>query len=150
VAAAEASDRDRDGLRDAWESRWNVTDPGRRDSDGDGVIDAAEDHDADRLSDHGEQRFGTDPGVRDSDGDGRSDGNEDADRDGRTNAAEQDARPIPRRLRPSLASAPRDLPPAYGNGCHSGPYDPAIHPCVLGDRESGIRIGLFGDSHALQ
>jgi hypothetical protein len=36
------------------------------------------------------------------------------------------------------------------DGCHSLPYDPAIHPCVYGDRRGTTRIALFGDSHALQ
>jgi hypothetical protein len=150
TATAAAADRDGDGLRDAFETRWGMTDPDRRDTDRDGVIDAADDPDADRLSDHGEQRFGTDPGHRDSDGDGTGDSNEDADGDGMTNGREQDARPIPRGLRPSLARALGDLPASYSNGCHSGAFDRSIHPCSYGRRDSRIRVALFGDSHALQ
>jgi hypothetical protein len=145
-----AADRDGDGLRDAFEARWGVTDPDRRDTDRDGVIDASDDPDADRLSDLGEQRFGTDPGARDSDGDGTGDSGEDEDRDGLTNGREQDARPIPPGLRPSLSKALRDLPASYANGCHSGAFDPSIHPCIYGRRDGRVRIALFGDSHALQ
>jgi hypothetical protein len=145
-----AADQDRDGLRDAFERRWGVTAPDRRDSDGDGVIDAAEDPDGDRLGNHGEQRFDSDPGTRDSDGDGQGDGGEDADRDGRTNASEQDARAVPDGLRPAPGAAFGDLPASYSNGCHSGPYDPAIHPCRYGRPAGRRRIALFGDSHALQ
>ncbi len=106
---AAAADRDGDGLRDGFERRYGVTDPDRRDSDGDGVVDAAEDNDGDELGNLGEQRFGTHPGKRDSDGDGRADGREDHDRDGRSNAREQDQRPVPAGLRPSLAAAAKDL-----------------------------------------
>ncbi len=69
-----AADRDRDGLADWFERKYGVTSPDRKDSDWDGVIDAAEDNDGDRLSNLGEQRFGTHPGQPDSDGDGISDG----------------------------------------------------------------------------
>jgi hypothetical protein len=52
-AVSAATDRDGDGLRDSFETRWGVTDPRDRDTDGDGVPDPAEDHDGDGLSDLG-------------------------------------------------------------------------------------------------
>jgi hypothetical protein len=141
------SDSDGDGLRDRFESRWGVTDPNDRDSDGDGVIDSAEDSDGDRLSDLGEQRFGTDPGSRDTDGDGTSDGNEDADRDGRSNALEQDQRPVPKGLRPSLAQAPDDIWPLHPRcGAHWGVTKP--RRCWFGDGDASVTMAVVGDSKA--
>jgi hypothetical protein len=142
-------DRDADGLRDAFETRWGVTDPGDWDSDDDGVIDAAEDSDGDRLGNLGEQRFGTQPGRRDSDRDGRRDGAEDADGDGRSNAREQDQRPLPPGLRPALAHARRDLAP-YKARCGVAPGGSRVNRCVFGDRESRTVVVLMGDSHAQQ
>ncbi len=45
------------------ELAWGVSDPGLADSDGDGLIDAAEDADGDGLGALGEQRFSTDAGT---------------------------------------------------------------------------------------
>jgi hypothetical protein len=149
-AALAASDADRDGLRDAFERRWDVTHPRDRDTDGDGVLDPAEDHDGDGLSALGEQRYGTDPTDRDTDGDGRSDGREDKDRDGRSNAREQDRRRVPSGLRPSLRGAFEDKPGSYDSGCHNVAADERLRPCVYGDRDGRIRITLYGDSHAAQ
>lgn len=146
--AAIAADRDGDGLRDSFETRWGVTNPDRRDSDRDGVIDSAEDNDHDRLGNLGEQRFGTDPGDRDTDDDGRSDGNEDDDRDGRTNAAEQDQRPLPVGLRPSLADAPDDASPINAR-CASRLGSAVLGRCLFGDQESTTSIVIIGDSHAM-
>ena len=108
---ASSADRDRDGLSDAFERRYGVSDPTVRDSDRDGVIDAAEDDDKDGLGNLGEQRFGTDPGRRDTDGDGVGDGREDRDRDGRSNAKEQDERKLPAGLKPTVAGAKASYPP---------------------------------------
>jgi hypothetical protein len=150
TASSAAGDRDGDGLRDSWEQRWAVTSARDADSDGDGLLDAAEDPDADRLSNLGEQRFGTSPALRDTDGDGTSDWREDSDHNGRRDGREQDRRPVPPGLRPSLSSALGDGSAAYGNGCHSGGHSRVIHPCVFGDPRGTVRITLFGDSHALQ
>src|SRR3990172_3454196 len=49
TAAAARADRDGDGLTDDLETRWGVTDPDYPDSDGDGVVDPAEDSDGDHL-----------------------------------------------------------------------------------------------------
>jgi hypothetical protein len=144
-----AADADRDGLRDGFEQRSGVTDPQRRDSDADGIIDAAEDIDGDRLSGLGEQRYRTDPGRRDSDGDGVQDGAEDADRDGRSNAREQDQRPVPRGLTPSLRAAPTAWPAARPR-CQTPQGKSEIRPCSFGDPNGAITVLLFGDSHATQ
>lgn len=143
-------DSDGDQLTDVFETRWGITDPFAEDSDGDGLLDPAEDPDGDRLGNLAEQRYGTSPSSADTDGDGIRDGAEDRDHDGVSDAREQDARPVPKHLRPSLGHARSDLPANYSNGCHSGPYGAAIHPCVLGDPSGSVRITLFGDSHALQ
>ena len=144
-----AADQDGDGLRDYFEARFGVTAADKADSDGDGVIDSAEDSDGDRLSNLGEQRFGTDPGRRDSDGDGRSDGNEDKDHDGLSNALEQDRRPIPMGLRPALSKAAGDAPASPGL-CHTPPGSDELLPCAFGDLGSNQDIVVFGDSHARQ
>ncbi len=142
------TDSDGDGLRDAFEVRWGVSDPGNPDSDGDGVVDPAEDGDGDRLGDLGEQRFGTDPAAWDSDGDGRSDGRDDSDGDGRSDAAEQDRRPVPVSLRPSLARAPGDLWTRQEE-C-GGPRWGSTTPkrCWFGDPASAVTMAVVGDSKA--
>lgn len=146
--AANAADRDRDGLRDLFEQRWGVTSPDRRDSDADGVVDPAEDSDGDRLSNLGEQRFGTDPGAPDSDGDGKPDGAEDSDRDGLSNAREQDRRAIPRGLRPTLARAAGDRP-SLPSRCFVAYRESRARRCVTGATGSLTSVVIFGDSHAL-
>ena len=144
------NDSDGDGLRDRFEERWGVSDPASADSDGDGVIDAAEDVDGDRLSALGEQRYGTDPGNPDSDGDGRGDGDEDSDRDGDSDAREQDRRSTPRDLRPDPAAAYWDRPANYDDECHSDQFTFELRPCEFGDKDGEQTVVLFGDSHALQ
>ncbi len=149
-ASAASPDRDGDGLKDAWEQRWGITSARDRDSDNDGILDAAEDPDGDGLSNLGEQRFRTSPTDADTDDDGTSDWREDSDRNGRRDGREQDRRRIPAGLRPSLRTALRDLPLRSRAGCHTKPYDAYIHPCVFGSTKGTVRITLFGDSHALQ
>ena len=143
-----AADSDGDGLRDTFEKRYGMTLPNDADSDGDGVIDAAEDSDGDRLSDRAEQKLGTDPARRDSDGDGTPDGQEDADRDGRSNAVEQDHRPVPAGLRPRLRSAPKDFSP-YKDGCLAKHGSSDVVTCSYGPATSGTHVVLIGDSHAM-
>jgi len=112
-AAAEARDRDRDGLPDRWEKRFHLstksksgrkdpdrdglsnrgefrskTSPRRKDTDRDGILDDDEDPDRDRVDNGNELRQGTRPRDRDSDDDRRPDGREDRDRDRLENAAE--------------------------------------------------------------
>ena len=143
------ADRDGDGLRDGFEKKYGVTSFLERDSDGDGVVDSAEDNDGDRLSDLGEQRFRTDPGKRDTDGDGRLDGGEDADRDGRSNAREQDQRPLPAKLRPTLSKAAGDRQPDR-RGCQVAHGRSKVIKCVFGDPSGSRTLALVGDSNLTQ
>ncbi len=147
---AAAPDSDGDRLRDQFELRHGVTDPERRDTDGDGLIDAMEDLDGDGLGNLAEQRYGTDPGEPDSDGDGILDGEEDSDGDGASDASEQDRRPVPDDVEPQPEYAWYDRPPNYDDKCHGDELDPVLHPCTYGDEDSDTTIVLFGDSHALQ
>lgn len=142
-----ARDRDGDGLRDGFEKRYGVTSPSKADTDGDGVVDSAEDDDGDRLSNLAEQRFKTDPGNPDTDGDGVRDGDEDHDGDGRRNAREQDQRPVPRGLRPTLAGSIDDVP-SRKVACLSKTNESRIRPCAYGDLRAGTTVVIFGDSHA--
>jgi hypothetical protein len=144
---AGAADRDGDGLRDAFERRYGVTQPGRADSDRDGVVDPAEDIDGDGLGNLGEQRFGTDPGLADSDADGTADGAEDADRDGTSNARQQDRRPVPSDLTPSLERAAWDYQPRR-KACMTWQRESVLRPCTFGDTDSRTTVVIFGDSHA--
>lgn len=83
-----AKDTDRDGLSNWGEFRAG-TNPRKRDSNRNGVIDALEDRDRDKLVNADEIAAGTDPRKRDSDGDKLSDAREDKDRDGLANADER-------------------------------------------------------------
>lgn len=145
---AAGADRDGDGLSDAFETRWGVTDPDNRDSDGDGVVDPAEDDDGDRLSNLGEQRFRTDPGSRDSDRDGQLDGSEDADGNGVSNAIQQDRRRVPGDLRPALSEAGADVAEARAE-CNVALGDSELKVCTFGKTDSPTTVALVGDSHAL-
>ncbi|RLM32589.1 VWA domain-containing protein [Haloarcula sp. Atlit-120R] len=69
-----SNDTDGDGLPDAYERHVTKTDPKVADSDGDAVIDGAEDWDNDTLPAYREYRLGTDPRSNDTDGDGLTDG----------------------------------------------------------------------------
>lgn len=146
VAPVVGADTDKDGLWDGFERRYGF-DPARRDSDGDGVVDSAEDDDRDGLGNLGEQRFRTHPRKRDSDGDGRSDSREDHDHDGRSNGLEQDQRRVPAGLRPSIGSAVRNFPPIRFD-CQT-PHRRAVPVvCAFGPL-GATKVVLFGDSHAM-
>jgi len=147
--AAGIHDTDGDGLRNSFEKQHGVTSPTNPDTDGDGVVDSAEDNDGDRLGNKGEQKFGLHPGRRDSDGDGTPDGKEDHDRDGRSNAVEQDHRPIPAGLTPPLFAAVRDVSP-YKAGCQTTAGRSNIVTCSYGPKASATTVVLMGDSHAMQ
>jgi hypothetical protein len=147
AAPVGAADTDGDGLRDDFETRYGLSSPELPDTDGDGVIDSAEDSDGDRLSDRGEQRFGTDPTVPDTDGDGTPDSAEDHDGDGRSNALEQDQRAVPADIRPTLATARRDRQPKR-KACQTWHGKSKVTTCTFGDPEGDIHIVLAGDSHA--
>ncbi len=147
AGTAAGTDTDHDGLRDAFEKKHGLTSYLLADSDGDGVIDAAEDHDGDDLGDRGEQRFGTDPGNADSDGDGLPDGREDDDGDGTPNAIDQHRRPVPPRLKPALVDAFDDVA-EQGAECGVRTGDARLNLCHFGDLQSKTRVVLMGDSKA--
>jgi hypothetical protein len=147
---APMTDTDHDGLPDAWEIRYGVTDPLRRDSNGDGVPDSAEDPDGDGLSNLGELRFHTSPSNPDSNGNGIPDGLDDANHDGRPDGLEQDRRPVPHHLVPTLSGAAGDVPPSYHDGCNIPSTIRAFRACSYGDTTSTKVVVLFGDSHAAQ
>lgn len=144
---AAALDSDGDGLRDAFESKYGLTSVNDPDSDGDGVVDSAEDPDADGLGNRGEQRAGTDPSKADSDGDGTPDNAEDHDGDGRTNAREQDQRPLPKGLEPALRRAAWDEYPRK-KACMTQHGRSKVVTCDFGDADGEVRIVVAGDSHA--
>ena len=150
VALGGDGDTDGDGLWDRFEERWGATDPEKRDSDWDGIKDALEDEDGDRLSNLGEQRFRTNPTNPDSDGDGVRDGQEDHNGNGVPNAVDQDRRPVPKDLRPDPLEAFWDVPESYSNGCHTSASSAIIRPCAYGKKGADTTIAIFGDSHALQ
>lgn len=84
-ASASTADRDGDGLPNTYERDWTRTDPGRRDTDRDGMPDGSEDLDGDRLTNRQEYTTGTRPRRADTDRDGRRDDMEDPDGDGLRN-----------------------------------------------------------------
>ncbi len=147
--AAHAADTDKDGLTDAFESKWGLTDPNRKDTDRDGVIDSEEDLDGDLLGNRGEQRAGTDPGSQDTDGDGIPDNREDHDGDGIPNAREQVQRRVPWDLKPTLKKAPLDRPLTKGKWCTPASRSSKLVKCHFGNVNSKTTIVLMGDSHAM-
>ena len=139
-------DPDHDGLRNGFEILWSHTDPRLVDSDADGIPDGAEDPDHDQLSNLGEQRYRTDPFDADTDHDGVTDWDEDSNGDLIADGLTQDDRPVPGDLKPSLAH-PMDRPSAHSI-CQQKPGQSQVIVCKHGD--TGKRVVLFGDSHALQ
>lgn len=69
-------DTDGDGLDDAYEYYYLMTDPAKIDTDGNGISDFYEDFDEDNLINGLEYKNGTDPYKRDTDDDGLDDYNE--------------------------------------------------------------------------
>ncbi|MGA0862524.1 MAG: acyltransferase family protein [Ilumatobacteraceae bacterium] len=57
---------------------------------------------------------------------------------------------LPSNLDPNLNSVRGDMPVIYKNNCHAG--FSAVRPknCVVGDAESNVVVGVYGDSHAAQ
>ena len=80
-------DLDGDGLDSSFELE-NGLNPAKEDSDGDGIVDGAEDEDADNLSNQWEAILDYNIDNDDSDSDGIKDGDEDFDNDGYSNQAE--------------------------------------------------------------
>jgi hypothetical protein len=145
---AAAADRDGDGLRDGWEKRFGITSHKKKDSDGDGVIDSAEDRDGDKLSNLGEQRWRTNPKRKDTDRDGKPDGREDRNKNGISNRLEQDKRPLPRGLAPTLAAAKLDVPNARAE-CMSNVRSAKVKRCWFGPKRGKRTVAIMGDSHAV-
>jgi SGNH domain (fused to AT3 domains) len=139
--ATTGPDADGDGLTDPFETA-NGLNPDAADSDGNGLQDPAEDLDRDGLSNLAEQKLGTDPRISDTDGDGTLDGDDDANGNGTADWVQQDARPVPDNLIPSLANANSD----------SSCYKPGVGSTgkCNGDPKGTITIAIYGDSHAGQ
>jgi hypothetical protein len=135
------TDSDGDGLSNSFELHYGL-DPNNPDSDGDGLLDPAEDPDHDGLSNLAEQTFGTNPLKADTDGDGISDANEDSNGDGIPNWRQQDWRSIPNPIQPALATAINDWQ------CYQ-PGDGSTGQCV-GDPTGSTVIAVYGDSHSGQ
>jgi hypothetical protein len=143
------ADSDGDLLTDAFERRYGITDPNKKDTDGDGIVDSAEDNDRDRLGNLGEQKWGTNPKRRDTDRDGKKDNKEDKDRNGKSNGREQDKRRVPQTLRPTLADAKEDVSPHKGQ-CQTDFGRSWVRTCAFGPADGSRTVALMGDSHALQ
>ena len=145
ASPALAADSDGDGLRDGFETKYGLTSPSNPDTDGDGVVDSAEDNDGDRLGNLSEQRFGLHPGKRDSDGDGQLDAFEDHDGDGLLNYKDQHQRALPKGLRPTLHRASDDKSPDIAQ-CQTRHRQTFVRTCVFGAKGSDSTMVVIGDS----
>jgi hypothetical protein len=139
--SASTTDTDGDGLTDAFELKYGLN-PNSQDSNGNGLLDPAENPDGDGLSNYGEQLFGTNPKKADTDGDGVEDGKEDSNHNGRADELEQDRRPVPYPITPTLNSASNDFV-CYRKGVAGSA------PCN-GDPAGTLSVVIYGDSHAAQ
>ncbi len=141
-------DPDHDGLNTLFELRRTKTDPGDPDSDNDGIRDGAEDPDGDKLSNRGEQKYGTSPHKADTNGDGQDDWHEDRDHDGIVNGMEQDSFRLPTGLTPKLTKANEDVPVSAAEQCHSRRGQTKPGSCSY--LKHGTKLVLIiGDSHAV-
>ncbi|MCW4385039.1 acyltransferase [Salinibacterium sp. SYSU T00001] len=57
---------------------------------------------------------------------------------------------VPSNLTPALTEASTDIPSIYRDGCHLDWTATEPIGCSFGDVTSGVRVALFGDSHAAQ
>jgi peptidoglycan/LPS O-acetylase OafA/YrhL len=57
---------------------------------------------------------------------------------------------VPANLRPTLATAARDKPSIYHDGCVLSDGQTTPPPCIYGDPAAAANVVLFGDSHAAQ
>lgn len=118
-------DTDNDGMADDWEPLLGLI-VGVADSNGDGILDGAEDYDNDGLSNAAEILLGFDPRNPDSNGNGIPDGLEDIDQDGLNTMQE------------FLAGTNPNLPDTDGDGWKDGdevlvgsdPTDPNSRPTL--------------------
>ena len=106
----------------------------RADSNGDGVIDGADDSDGDGITNADEERLGTDAWNPDSDGDGIPDGQDDANGDGVPDATPAPPKPVtdPEVNAPPVKPAPVDPPSdatppdGSGGGTPTAPVTPVV------------------------
>jgi len=139
--AASTTDTDGDGLTDAFELKYGLN-PNSQDTNGNGLLDTAENPDGDGLSNLGEQLFGTNPKKADTDGDRTADGQEDSNHNGMADELEQDRRPVAYPITPTLNSAANDFV-CYRKGVAGSA------PCN-GDPAGTVSVAIYGDSHAAQ
>ncbi|MFM9083706.1 MAG: acyltransferase family protein, partial [Actinomycetota bacterium] len=57
---------------------------------------------------------------------------------------------LPSNLEPNLDNVRNDMPRIYSNGCHAGFGATVPKRCVVGDENSDVVVGVYGDSHAAQ
>lgn len=57
---------------------------------------------------------------------------------------------LPSNLEPNLDNVRNDMPRIYSNGCHAGFGTTVPKRCVVGDENSDVVVGVYGDSHAAQ
>lgn len=140
-AEARASDTDRDGLTNAFERTWSLTNPSKVDTDRDGLWDGRENPDNDGLTNRAEQNLGTKPRVADTDRDGWTDGAEYRAGSDPTSAA---SRPKPRPKptptpRPSPTPVASPTPTPSGDGAPTLPGAPDC-PIFLLTNVRNVRI----------
>ncbi len=132
ASVAAFTDSDHDGLSNAWERTWRLTNPGRWDTDRDGVSDGREDPDHDGLTNAAEQRLHTSPRRADTDHDGWTDGAEyRAGTDPRSAASHPRPKPRPTPSpTPSPTPAPTPAPTPGGAPTLSGAPDCPVFPAT--------------------
>jgi len=57
---------------------------------------------------------------------------------------------LPSNLEPNLNNVRNDMPRIYSNGCHVWFGATVPKRCVVGDENSDVVVGVYGDSHAAQ
>jgi hypothetical protein len=132
AAVAAFTDSDHDGLSNAWERTWRLTNPGRWDTDRDGVSDGREDPDHDGLTNAAEQRLHTSPRRADTDHDGWTDGAEyRAGTDPRSAASHPRPKPRPTQS-PTQSPTPSPAPAPTPGGAPtlSGAPDCPVFPAT--------------------
>ena len=111
-AVAVATDTDRDGLTNTFETKLSLTNPRKVDTDGDGLWDGRENPDRDGLTNRAEQNLGTRPRVADTDRDGWTDG---AEYRAGTDPRSAASRPKPPKPKPTPKPTPVATPTPTGS-----------------------------------